>query len=123
MLPIFLVEETTVRESGEGAIFDTSEHSNQNLVLTLGITHAVEHESIGIDIDGSEDGLFWSPKPIATLAPKSYCGTYQLMLRRCEARYIKVVWRVRRWSGDDHRPFFRFYVFAEPARARAAGAA
>jgi hypothetical protein len=70
MLPIFLVEETTVRESGESALFDASEHTNQNLALTLGITHAVEQESIGIDIHGSEDGLSWSPKPIVSLAPR-----------------------------------------------------
>jgi hypothetical protein len=130
MLPMFLIEETTVRESGESAIFDASEHSNENLALTLGITHAVEQESIGIDIHGSKDGLTWSPKPIVCLAPKSYCGTYQLILPRSEAqsreaRYIKAVWRVQRWSGRNDRPFFRFYLFAEPARARVrtAGAA
>jgi hypothetical protein len=125
MLPMFLIEETTVRESGESAVFDASEHATRHFVLTLGITHAVEQESIGIDIHGSEDGLFWSPTPIVSLAPKSYCGTYQLILPRCEARYIKAVWRVRRWSGGDQRPFFRFYLFAEPARlrVRTAGAA
>jgi hypothetical protein len=125
MLPMFLVEEITVRESGESALFDTSEHPTRNLALTLGITHAIEQESIGIDIHGSEDGLSWSPKPVVSLAPKSYCGTYLLILPQCEARYIKAVWRVQRWSGGDDRPFFRFYLFAEPARSRAktAGAA
>jgi hypothetical protein len=125
MLPMFLIEETTVRESGESAIFDASEHTNQNLALTLGITHAVEQESIGIDIYGSEDGRSWSSKPIVSLAPKSYCGTYLLILPRSEARYVKAVWRVQRWSGGDDRPFFRFYLFAEPARPRVktAGAA
>ena len=48
MLPNFLMEETTVRESGESAVFDANEHSNQNLLLTFAITHAVEHESIDI---------------------------------------------------------------------------
>jgi hypothetical protein len=130
MLPMFLIEETTVRESGESVIFDASEQWNQNLALTLGITHAIEQESIGIDILGSKDGLSWSLKPIARLAPKSYCGTYQLILPRSEAqgseaRYIKAVWRVLRWSGGDDRPFFRFYLYVEPARARVrtAGAA
>jgi hypothetical protein len=130
MLPMFLIEETTVRESGESAIFDASEHTNQNLALTLGITHAVEQESIGIEIHGSKDGLTWSSKPIVGLAPKSYCGTYQLILPRSEAhsleaRYIKAVWRVQRWSGGQDRPFFRFYLFVEQARARVrvAGAA
>ena len=52
MLPIFLVEETTVRESGQSAVFDASEHYNQNILLTFGITHALEHkalESISMD--------------------------------------------------------------------------
>jgi len=125
MLPMFLIEETTVRESGESAIFDTSEQTTHNLALTLGITHAVEQESIGIDIYGSEDGRSWSSKPIVSLAPKSYCGTYLLILPRPGARYVKAVWRVLRWSGGDDRPYFRFYLFAEPARARVktAGAA
>jgi hypothetical protein len=125
MLPMFLIEETTVRESGESAIFDTSKQPSRNLALTLGITHAVEQESIGLDILGSEDGRSWSSKPIVSLAPKSYCGTYLLILPRSAARYIKAVWRVQRWSGGDDRPFFRFYLFAEPVRDRvkAAGAA
>jgi hypothetical protein len=125
MLPIFLVEETTVRESGESAVFDAAEHSSQNLLLTLGITHAVEQESIGIAIHGSKDGVSWTPKPIATLAPKFYCGTYQLIVPPCEARYFKARWRVERWSQADRQPFFRFYIFAEAALARmaAAGAA
>lgn len=125
MVPDFLVEETTVRESGESAVFDASELANHNLLLTFGITHAVERESIGIDIHGSKDGLCWPPKPIVSVAPKFYCGTYQLILPRCEARYIKAAWRVQRWSRGDHRPFFRFYIFAQPALVRlaAAGAA
>jgi hypothetical protein len=125
MLPMFLIEETTVRESGESATFDTSEHSTHNLALTLGITHAVEQESIGIDIYGSEDGRSWSSRPIVSLAPKSYCGTYLLIFPQSSARYIKAVWRVHRWSGGDDRPYFRFYLFAEPARPRVktAGAA
>jgi hypothetical protein len=86
MLPVFLVEETTVRESGESAVFDTGDHSNQNLLLTFGITHAVEHQSIGIDIQGSHDGLSWPAKPVVSFTPKFYCGTYQMVVPRCEAR-------------------------------------
>lgn len=120
MLPLFLVEETTVRESGESAVFDVSEHAKQNLLLTFGITHAVEQESIGITIHGSSDGFTWKPRPLVSFAPKSYCGTYQLILPRCEARYLKVVWQVARWSQNGSRPYFRFYVFARPAQARVA---
>jgi hypothetical protein len=123
MLPTFLVEETTVRESGESPVFDANQHFNHNLVLTFGVTHAIEHESIGIEIHGSKDGMSWPGKPIACLTPKFYCGTYQLVLPRCEARYLKARWRVTRWSRDHRPPFFRFYIFAEAERARAAGAA
>jgi hypothetical protein len=121
-MPVFLVEETTVRESGESAVFDASEHSNQNLLLTFGITHAIERESIGIDIQGSKDGLSWPPEPVVRFSPKFYCGTYQLILPRCEAQYLKAVWRVLRWSRADRQPLFRFYILAQPARARATAA-
>jgi hypothetical protein len=123
MLPTFLVEETTVRESGESAVFDANEHSGQTLLLTLGVTHAIEQESIGLEIHGSEDGFSWPAKPIASLTPKFYCGTYELVLPRREARYLKAKWRVTRWSRDHRPPFFSFYIFAEAERARVAGAA
>jgi hypothetical protein len=116
MLPIFLVEETTVRESGESAVFDANELSNQNLMLTFAITHAVEHESIDMSIYGSRDGITWAAKPLVSFAPKFYCGTYQVTLPPCEARYLKAAWRVLRWSRAEQQPFFRLYLFAQPSR-------
>jgi len=109
-----------VRESGESAVFDVKAHANQNLLLTFGITHAVEQESIGIAIYGSSDGRSWTSKPLVTFAPKSYCGTYQLILPQCETRYLKAVWNVARWSANGHRPYFRFYVFAQATEKPAA---
>ena len=120
MLPTFLVEETTVRESGESMVFDASECLHENLLLTFGITHAVEQESIEVIIRGSQDGILWTAKPLVSFAPKFYCGTYQLILPRCEAHYLKVSWKLSRWSRDGHRPFFSFYLFAQPARAHIA---
>jgi hypothetical protein len=114
------MEETTVRDSGESAVFDISEHEKQNLLLTFGITHAVEQESISIGIHGSLDGVTWKPQPLVSFAPKSYCGTYQLTLPPCEARYLKAVWQLARWSPGGHRPYFRFYVFVQPAKTRVA---
>jgi hypothetical protein len=122
MLPVFLVEETTVRESGQSAVFDATEHTNQKLVLTFGITHAVEQESIEVDIYGSQDGLIWSPKPLVSFTPKSYCGAYDLTLPRCEARYLRAEWSVKRWCQNNRQPFFRFYLFAQPAITRIAAA-
>lgn len=123
MLPLFFVEEVTVRESGESAVFDMREHAAQNLLLTFGITHAVEQESIGIAIYSSTDGLAWSARPVVSFAPKSYCGTYQLILPKGDAPFLKARWNVARWSPGGHRPYFRFYVFAQPAVARVAVAA
>lgn len=122
MLPVFLVEETTVRESGQSAVFDASRYLTQNLLLTFGITHAVEKESIGLDIYGSDDAVVWSSEPLVTFAPRSYCGTYELTLRHCEARYMKAVWSVKRWSRGEVQPFFCFYLFVRPARPQVAKA-
>jgi hypothetical protein len=118
MLPNFLIEETTVRESGESAVFDASENPTSNLTLILGITHAVEHESIGVDILGSADGRTWSSRPLATFTPKSYCGTYKVTVPTAQTPYLKAVWHAQRWSRADHRPFFRFYLLAEPSQDR-----
>jgi hypothetical protein len=125
MLPNFYVEEITVRECGESAAIPVDEHTDQSLLLTLGITHAMEQESLDVDIYTSRDGKSWPDKPVVSFARKFYCGTYQMILPRSEARYLKAVWRVSRWGRSESRPFFRFYVFAQATtRMRAmAGAA
>jgi hypothetical protein len=125
MLPIFLIEETTVRESGRSAVFDVPEHLNNNLRLTFGITHAVERESIGVDIFGSVDCVSWSAKPLVAFTPKSYCGTYELTLAQSGAKYLRADWWVKRWSGGGLQPFFRFYLLVGHADSRVshAGAA
>jgi len=125
MLPNFLVEETIVRESGQSAVFDAAGYANKNLMVILGITHAVEEERIGVEIYGSNDGATWTGKPLLSFTPRSYCGTYEMKLLSCGSRYLKAVWSVQRWSRREGRPFFSFYVLARPAdtRALAAGAA
>jgi hypothetical protein len=123
MLPDFVVSETTVREYGESPVFELDEHGATGLVLTLGITHAMEQQSLDVDILASIDGRDWSDKPIAGFTRKYYCGTYQLLLPPAHDRFLKAVWRVNRWGRRDTRPFFRFYLFAQESRSRAAGAA
>jgi hypothetical protein len=124
MLPNFLLEESTVRESGESPAFDLADNGSDNMLLTLGITHAVEQESIDVDIVGSYDGETWSIKPLVSFTQKFYCGTYQTILPRSQYRYVRAVWRMHRWARGGSRPFFRFYLFVQPARVRAlAGAA
>jgi hypothetical protein len=120
MLPDFLVEETTVRDSGESAVFEIGRDSRHSVVLTLGITHAVEQQHIQLQIHGSQDGKIWSLRPLAVFPPKCYCGEYKLTLPPCDTPYLKAVWRAVRWGRNEQRPFFRFYVFADVARVRAA---
>lgn len=124
MLPDYVVPETTVRECGESAAFAVDEHGESGLVLTLGITHAMEQESLDLDIVASDDGVTWSSQPVARFRNKFYCGTYQQELSGEPARYLKAVWKVSRWGRQELPPFFRFYLFAQEARSRAfAGAA
>ena len=124
MLPDFVLTETTVREGGESPVFTVAEHGGAGLVLTLGITHAMEQESLDLDILESHDGKSWTPKPRASFRNKYYCGTYQQVLDGEHARFLKAVWRVSRWGRSESPPFFRFYLFAQEARSRAfAGAA
>lgn len=125
MLPDFLVQETIVRESGEGAAFEIDQDSQRSLLLTFSITHAVERQSIQFEIYGSEDGRLWHPEPLLKLAPKCYCGDYKASIRYGGARYLKVLWKVTRWARTDQRPYFRFHVFIEADKTRTtfAGAA
>jgi hypothetical protein len=124
MLPDFVLPEITVRECGESPVFTVDEHGETGLVLTLGITHAMEQECLDLDILESSDGKTWSPKPTASFRNKFYCGTYQHILEGGHSRCLKAVWRVSRWGRSESPPFFRFYLFAQEARSRAfAGAA
>ncbi|MDE3196606.1 MAG: hypothetical protein KGN84_09700 [Acidobacteriota bacterium] len=124
MLPNFLVQEITVRESGESQGFPLEHPYDRNILITLGITHAMEQESLDVEIFASEDGKRWPGKPVASFTRKYYCGTYQLLLNGLGGSHLKARWRVERWGRGEGRPFFRFYLFAQEARVRAvAGAA
>jgi hypothetical protein len=120
MLPDFLVEETIVRDSGESAPFDLGQDARQHIVLTLGITHAVEQQHIQLQIHGSEDGKTWDVRPLLSFPPKCYCGEYKLTLIPGSSRYLKAVWRAVRWGRNEQKPYFRLYLFAEVVRVRAA---
>jgi len=123
MLPGFLIHETTVRECGESPIYSLEEYGQRDLMLTLGITHATEQESLDVDIFASHDGKKWPISPLCSFTRKYYCGTYQLLLSGQEGRFLKAVWKVNRWGRGEGRPFFRFYLFAQEARVRAAAGA
>src|SRR5882724_6409913 len=101
MLPSFLIHETTVRESGESPVYSLEDSCDRNLTLTLGITHAMEQESLDVDVYASHDGKKWSAAPIASFTRKYYCGTYQLVLPGQEGRFLKAAWHVNRWGRGE----------------------
>lgn len=125
MDPKFVVEETSVREAGESPVCVLDKCPGAGLTVTLGITHALERESLDVEILTSEDGASWADSPRLHFPHKSYCGTYTMTLPPGAARFVKAVWRVDRWGvSGGRKPLFRFYVEAREAPMRAlAGAA
>ena len=124
MLPAFLIEETTVRETGTGPALDVGENRGDTIILTFGITRIIEQESIDLSIWGSADGTDWGAKALATFPQKFYCGTYQIMLDltdRPNIHYVRVKWAVNRW-GKHGTPLFGIYVFIQAMRPAMASA-
>ncbi len=118
----FVIRETTVREAGESAVFHLSKYSDNTLLLTLGITHAMQQETLDLEIFTSGDGEAWSKTPVVSFRQKSYCGTYHVSLPRSGAKFLKAAWQLSRWRHTEGLPLFRFYLAAEPARAMAGAA-
>lgn len=125
MIPAFLLPEREVREGGAGAQLALQPGAAKSLMITLGITRIVECESLEVAVYGSPDGESW--RPIASFPPKSYCGVYtvnvDLARTQSDARYLRAQWKVSRWDRRGAKPMFDFYIFVEPLRMRAAGAA
>lgn len=71
----------------------------QILQLILGIRRMSERQTLDILIWGSANGTDWSPRPLAIVPRKYYCGTYSHMLDltdRPEVKFISVEYRVNR---------------------------
>ena len=116
MLPQFLLPETTVREAGTGPVLEVGEHQGTSLVVTFGITHIIEQESIDLSIWGSSNGSDWGSKPLAVFPQKFYCGTYQLMVDlgdHPDVSHLRAKWTVNRWGKGEPKPVFGIYVFIQ----------
>ena len=112
----FLVDETTVRHGGESPALSLGASTNQHLLLTLCISHVMERQNLDVDILASEDGLVWSPLPVARFLQKFCCGTYEMVVPNPGVRFLKAVWRVSRWGHAGDRPLCRFCLSVEEAR-------
>lgn len=123
-MEVTLLPETVTREDGAGREVALGPRKGQPLVLTLGITRIPEQQSLDISIWGSTDGTHW--RQLATFPQKYYCGVYLLLLnltQHQEIRHVRAQWRMSRWGDDECYAQSGFYLVAETARVRRAGAA
>ena len=121
MLRNFLLPESIARADGTGPEIDLGSKRGKLLVLTLGITRILEQESLEVTVWGSPDGDRWEHKPLAKFPPKFYCGLYSILLNlgsHDEIRFVRVQWKMSRWSKRENMPMFGFYVYAEESGAR-----
>ena len=125
MLPNFLLPESIARADGTGPELNLGSLRGKLLVLTLGITRIIEQESLEVSIWGSSDGENWGIRPITTFPPKFYCGIYSILLNlasRPDTRFVRVQWKMSRWTRGEETPLFGFYVYAEESGARVSAA-
>ncbi|MDE0101111.1 MAG: hypothetical protein OXN89_01910 [Bryobacterales bacterium] len=116
MRPCFLIPETTVQKSGSGEVVEIGEGGGMAL-LSLGITHVEEQQSLDVEIEGSADGEEWAGKPLRAFPQKFYTGVWQVLCdlsASSDVRFLRVSYKVARWGVGPTTPRFRFYVFAEP---------
>jgi len=121
MLRNFLLPESIARTDGAGPEIELGSKRGKLLVLTLGITRILEQESLEVTVLGSEDGENWDAKPLAKFPPKFYCGLYSILLNlgsRDDVKFLRVHWKMSRWSKRESLPMFGFYVYAEESGAR-----
>jgi hypothetical protein len=121
MLPVSLLPEDVVRMDGAGPAVDVNRVAGKLLVLTLGITRAIEQTSLSISIWGSTDGANWGSRPLATIPQKSYCGHYSTLLNLAanpDVRYLRAEWKLYRLSKFIGTPLFGFSLDAEESGAR-----
>jgi len=124
MMPAFLLPEEIVHEDGQGAHVALDQPCGERLQLTLGITRILERESLSVSIWGSADGKEW--RTLAAFPRKSFCGTYTLTLDLSphrDIRFLRAQWKMHRWSGQESKPLFSFYVWAERHQSKALRAA
>jgi hypothetical protein len=121
MTPLSLLQENIVRVDGNGPVIDIARHRGKLLVLTLSITRTIEQASLQVSIFGSQDGVNWASMPLATFPKKSYCGLYSTLLNLSQdqsIRFVRVQWKMTRWSKNSAPPLFSFYVEAEESGTR-----
>ena len=124
-MPTYWVPECVIEAEGIGPEIELGTDAEKLLVLTLGINHTIEKQGLVLSIWGSPDGRDWGSRPLLSFPQKYYCGMYSVLLNLVkypDARYLRVEWKMNRWSKGDATPMFGFYVFAEVSGSRVSAA-
>ncbi len=126
MLHESLLSEAIARGDGIGPAIDIGEDAGRLLVLTLGITRIIEQETLEVAIWGSPDQAEWGTRPLVSFPQKSYCGVYSILLNLAahpETKYLRVQWKMTRWTKGNPTPLFGFHVDVERSGTRVRTAA
>lgn len=111
MVATYLVPEQTVTANGQSQPVAVEPGQME---ITLGISEAVEQESLDVSIWGSQDGTDWGKKPIAAFPQKFYAGLSTLVVDLSAVTQVQVRWQVNRWGRGPLTPSFTFFVAWEP---------
>ena len=110
---LFLLNDTTVEESGKGLALELGERSGKPLLLVLRVNEAIEQESLQVSVWGSADGKEWGPKALFLFPQVFYTGVTPAALdlaQRPEIKFLQARWDVNRWGRGYPRPRFVFSV-------------
>lgn len=118
----YIVAECAARSDGCGPVFELSSSERAKLlVVTVAINGVLEYETLFVSIWGSPDAKDWGKAPVASFSPRSYCGSYSLLLNlaaRPNIKYIRAVWRMQPWKSRTKETMFDFYVAVELSGSR-----
>ncbi len=119
--PLYLLPELMSRADDVGPAMDLGAKRGKLLVVTLGITHVVQHGGLNVAIYGSKDGVNWGSKPLVSFPQKYYCGLYSKLLNLAtnpEIRYLRPQWSMKAWAKSQTIPLFSFQLFVEESGER-----
>ena len=111
----FLVAETTSEEDGAGRVLAVGA-LGPRVLLTLGIQHVLEQQSLQVAVHGSDDGTDWNRGSLFEFPQKFYPGLWSAVIdmeRTPDVRFLRAQWKVNRWGRGSQVASFRWYVFAE----------
>lgn len=109
--PVYLVPPCMEHADGTGPAVAVKR--GKLLVITVGVNHVVEKESLTLSIWGSANGKDWGATPLIVLPQKSYGGIYSTFLDLAkfpDVRYLHAQWNMLRWDHGDTPTLFGFYV-------------